>query len=308
MTETDSNPVDDSDFIDDAHFADKNSTESRKNSGRLYIVATPIGNLQDFSPRAISTLQQVDLIAAEDTRHSGYLLKQHDINTHCIALHEHNERQSAEKVIQSVKAGKNIALISAAGTPLVSDPGYHLVKLAHEAGIQVTPVPGPSAMITALSAAGLPTDRFCFEGFVPSKSGARKNFYQSYQNETRTMVFYETPHRIVDSLVDLCEALGPERVVVLARELTKTFETIHSDSAGNLLAWVKADPNQQKGEIVLVVQGCSKPRTKEISPETERILRLLMAELSLKQAVKLTVEITGERKKGVYRAALEEQA
>ncbi len=284
-----------------------NNTESRKYSGRLYIVATPIGNLQDFSPRAISTLQQVDLIAAEDTRHSGYLLKQHDINTHCIALHEHNERQSAEKVIQSVKAGKNIALISDAGTPLVSDPGYHLVKLAHEAGIQVTPVPGPSAMITALSAAGLPTDRFCFEGFVPSKSGARKSFYQNYQNETRTMVFYETPHRIVDSLADLCEALSPDRVVVLARELTKTFETIRNDSAENLLTWVKADPNQQKGEIVLVVQGCSKPQITEISPETERILRLLMAELSLKQAVKLTVEITGERKKGVYRAALSVQ-
>ncbi len=303
MTETDSYLVDDSCFVD-TRFADNNSTESRKYSGRLYIVATPIGNLQDFSTRAISTLQQVDLIAAEDTRHSGYLLKQHDINTHCIALHEHNEHQSAEKVIQSITAGKNIALISDAGTPLVSDPGYHLVKLAHEAGIQVTPVPGPSAMITALSAAGLPTDRFCFEGFVPSKRGARKSFYQSYQNETRTMVFYETPHRIVDSLADLCEALGPDRVVVLARELTKTFETIRNDSTENLLAWVKADPNQQKGEIVLVVQGCSKPQTKEISPETEQILCLLMAELSLKQAVKLTVKITGERKKGVYRTAL----
>ncbi len=284
-----------------------NDIESRKYSGRLYIVATPIGNLHDFSPRAISTLQQVDLIAAEDTRHSGYLLKQHDINTHCIALHEHNERQSAQKVIQSIKEGKNIALISDAGTPLVSDPGYYLVKLAHEAGISVTPVPGPSAMITALSAAGLPTDRFCFEGFVPSKRGARKSFYQSYQKEPRTMVFYETPHRIVDSLTDLCEALGASRVVVLARELTKTFETIRNDTAENLLAWVKADTDQQKGEIVLVVQGYQKPQTQELAPETERILRLLLDELSLKQAVKLTVDITGEKKKGVYRAALSVQ-
>lgn len=278
--------------------------ESRKCSGRLYIVATPIGNLDDFSPRAISTLQQVDLIAAEDTRHSGHLLKQHDINTHCIALHEHNERQSAQKVIESVKAGKSIALISDAGTPLVSDPGYYLVKLAHEAGIPISPIPGPSAMIAALSAAGLPTDRFCFEGFVPSKSGARKSFYKMYQKEPRTMVFYETPHRIVNSLSDLCDALGEDRIVVLARELTKTFETIRNDTAKNMLQWVKADTNQQKGEIVLVVQGYNKAVTAELAPETERILRLLLNELSLKQAVKLTTEITGEKKKPIYNLAL----
>ncbi len=289
-------------FISNASI--KDASRNQDNPGQLYIVATPIGNLHDFSPRAISTLQQVDLIAAEDTRHSGHLLKQHDINTHCIALHEHNERHSSQKLIQSIKQGKNIALISDAGTPLVSDPGYYLVKLAHEAGISVVPVPGPSAMITALCAAGLPTDRFCFEGFVPSKTTARKKFYETCQKEPRTLVFYETPHRIVASLTDLCAVLGEQRVVVLARELTKTFETIRNDTAGTLLEWVKADPNQQKGEIVLVIEGCKTPRSEEIAPETERILRLLLKELSLKQAVKLTVDITGEKKKTVYRVAL----
>jgi len=278
--------------------------EPDKNTGQLYIVATPIGNLDDFSPRAIATLQKVDLIAAEDTRHSGHLLKQHDINTHCIALHEHNESQSAEKVIQLIKEGKNIALISDAGTPLVSDPGYFLVKLAHQEKIPVIPIPGPSALIAALSAAGLATDRFCFEGFVPSKSSQRQKFYAQRQKEPRTMVFYETPHRIVDSLTDLCEQLGAQRTVVLARELTKTFETIRNDSAQALLEWVKADSNQQKGEIVLVVQGYREPESDTLSEQTEHVLRVLLSELSLKQAVKLTVDITSEKKKKVYNFAL----
>ena len=275
-----------------------------KSTGQLYIVATPIGNLEDFSPRAIKTLKKVDRIAAEDTRHSGHLLKQYDINTHCVALHEHNERQLAEKLIQQIKAGMNIALISDAGTPLVSDPGYFLVKLAHQHRIPVIPVPGPSAMIAALSAAGLATDRFCFEGFVPSKRGQRRTFYGQRKKEHRTMVFYETPHRIVDSLEDLCEALGEQRVVVLARELTKTFETIRNDSARAMLDWVRSDTNQQKGEIVLVVQGYTEVETDSLSEQTEHVLRTLLAELSLKQAVKLTVDITGEKKKKIYNFAL----
>jgi len=273
-------------------------------SGQLYIVATPIGNLQDMSPRAIATLNSVDIIAAEDTRHSGRLLNQLDINTHCIALHEHNERQSAEKVIQKIKGGQNIALISDAGTPLVSDPGYFLVKLAHQEKIPVIPVPGPSALIAALSAAGLATDRFCFEGFVPSKGGQRKSFYAQRNKETRTMVFYETPHRIVASLTDLCAELGDERPVVLARELTKTFETIRNDSAIALLDWVKADSNQQKGEIVLVVQGYKAPEGDHLSAQTEHLLRTLLQELSLKQAVQLAVNISGEKKKKLYNFAL----
>ena len=277
---------------------------SNKSSGQLYIVATPIGNLQDISPRAIATLKNVDVIAAEDTRHSGRLLKQLDINTHCIALHEHNERQFAEKIIQQIKEGSNIALISDAGTPLVSDPGYFLVKLAHQEKIPVTPIPGPSALIAALSAAGVATDRFCFEGFVPSKGGPRKTFYAQRQKEPRTMVFYETPHRIVESLKDLCAQLGEQRTVVLARELTKTFETIRNDNAKSLLEWVKEDTNQQKGEIVLVVQGYRAPQGDTLSEETEHTLRVLLNELSLKQAVKLTVDITGEKKKKIYSFAL----
>ncbi len=274
------------------------------NAGQLYIVATPIGNLQDISPRAINVLKTVDLIAAEDTRHSGHLLRQLDINTHCIALHEHNERQFAEKVIQKIKDGQTIALISDAGTPLVSDPGYFLVKLAHEENIIVSPIPGPSALIAALSAAGLATDRFCFEGFVPSKRRARQRFYKHRQKEPRTMVFYETPHRIIDSLQDLSSQLGEQRKVVLARELSKTFETIKSDTANALYEWVVADKNQQKGEIVLVVEGFKAPERDTISEETERVLRVLLAELSLKQAVKLTVDLSGEKKKIIYNYAL----
>jgi len=281
-----------------------NNDPVNTSSGQLYIVATPIGNLQDISPRAVATLKSVDRIAAEDTRHSGHLLRQLDINTHCIALHEHNERQTAQNVIQQIKEGKNIALISDAGTPLVSDPGYYLVKLAHQEKIPVTPVPGPSAVIAALSAAGLATDRFCFEGFVPSKGGQRKSFYAQRNKEPRTMVFYETPHRIVASLIDLCAELGEQRVVVLARELTKTFETIHHASAGALLEWVKADSNQQKGEIVLVVQGYKEPESDVLSAQTEHVLRILLNELSLKQAVKLAVDITGEKKKKLYNFAL----
>ncbi|WP_425511199.1 16S rRNA (cytidine(1402)-2'-O)-methyltransferase [sulfur-oxidizing endosymbiont of Gigantopelta aegis] len=278
---------------------------SNKTPGQLYIVATPIGNLQDISPRAVDVLKQVDRIAAEDTRHSGHLLKQLDINTHCIALHEHNERQFAEKIVQQIKEGSNIALISDAGTPLVSDPGYFLVKLAHQEKIKVSPIPGPSALIAALSAAGVATDRFCFEGFVPSKGGPRSAFYAQRQKETRTMVFYETPHRIVASLTALCEQLGGERTLVLARELTKTFETIRNDSAQAILDWVKEDSNQQKGEIVLVVQGYAAPEGDTLSEQTEHTLKALLKELSLKQAVKLTVEITGKKKKKIYNYALQ---
>jgi 16S rRNA (cytidine1402-2'-O)-methyltransferase len=283
----------------------RSSSSLNKTAGQLYIVATPIGNLQDISPRAVDVLKQVDRIAAEDTRHSGHLLKQLDINTHCIALHEHNERQFAEKIVQQIKEGSNIALISDAGTPLVSDPGYFLVKLAHQENIKVSPIPGPSALIAALSAAGVATDRFCFEGFVPSKGGPRSTFYAQRQKETRTMVFYETPHRIVASLTDLCEQLGGERTLVLARELTKTFETIRNDSAQAILDWVKEDSNQQRGEIVLVVQGYAAPEGDTLSEQTEHTLKALLAELSLKQAVKLTVDITGEKKKKVYNYALQ---
>jgi 16S rRNA (cytidine1402-2'-O)-methyltransferase len=282
---------------------DSNSPVINK-CGQLYIVATPIGNLQDISPRAITTLKQVDLIAAEDTRHSARLLNQLDINTHCITLHEHNERQAAEQVLEQIIKGKNIALISDAGTPLVSDPGYFLVKMAHQKNIPVVPIPGPSALIAALSAAGLATDRFCFEGFVPAKKNQRKSFYAQHNKEPRTMIFYETPHRIVQSLTDLCAELGDQRLLVMARELTKTFETIRCDSARELLDWVKADSHQQKGEIVLVVQGHKTEKQDTLSEQTERTLRILLKELSLRQAVQLAVDITGEKKKKLYNFAL----
>lgn len=282
----------------------EHDVRSKQNYGQLYIVATPIGNLQDISPRAIDTLNNVDLIAAEDTRHSGHLLKQLDINTHRIALHEHNERDMAERLTLQIIEGKNIALISDAGTPLVSDPGYHLVKLAHQKQIKVVPIPGPSALIAALSAAGLATDRFCFEGFVPSKRSQRKSYYAQRLKEARTMVFYETPHRIVDSLVDLCSEFGDERRVVMARELTKTFETIRNDTAKQLLQWVVADTNQQKGEIVLVVEGFKETQQDSLSEFNEHVLRTLLNELSLKQAVQLAVDITGEKKKKLYNFAL----
>ncbi len=282
----------------------EHDVRSKQNYGQLYIVATPIGNLQDISPRAIDTLNKVDVIAAEDTRHSGHLLKQLDINTHRIALHEHNERDMAERLTLQIIEGKNIALISDAGTPLVSDPGYHLVKLAHQKEIKVVPIPGPSALIAALSAAGLATDRFCFEGFVPSKRSQRKSYYAQRVKEARTMVFYETPHRIVDSLVDLCSEFGDERRVVMARELTKTFETIRNDTAKQLLQWVVADTNQQKGEIVLVVEGFKEIQQDSLSEFNEHVLRTLLNELSLKQAVQLAVDITGEKKKKLYNFAL----
>lgn len=282
----------------------EHDVRSKQNYGQLYIVATPIGNLQDISPRAIDTLNNVDVIAAEDTRHSGHLLKQLDINTHRIALHEHNERDMAERLTLQIIEGKNIALISDAGTPLVSDPGYHLVKLAHQKQIKVVPIPGPSALIAALSAAGLATDRFCFEGFVPSKRSQRKSYYAQRVKEARTMVFYETPHRIVDSLVDLCSEFGDERRVVMARELTKTFETIRNDTAKQLLQWVVADTNQQKGEIVLVVEGFKETQQDSLSEFNEHVLRTLLNELSLKQAVQLAVDITGEKKKKLYNFAL----
>ena len=282
----------------------EHDVRSKQNYGQLYIVATPIGNLQDISPRAIDTLNNVDVIAAEDTRHSGHLLKQLDINTHRIALHEHNERDMAERLTLQIIEGKNIALISDAGTPLVSDPGYHLVKLAHQKEIKVVPIPGPSALIAALSAAGLATDRFCFEGFVPSKRSQRKSYYAQRVKEARTMVFYETPHRIVDSLVDLCSEFGDERRVVMARELTKTFETIRNDTAKQLLQWVVADTNQQKGEIVLVVEGFKETQQDSLSEFNEHVLRTLLNELSLKQAVQLAVDITGEKKKKLYNFAL----
>jgi len=274
---------------------------------KLYIVSTPIGNLGDISQRAIAILQSVELIACEDTRHSGKLLQHLSISTPCTAFHEHNEREKTPSLIGRLQRGESIALISDAGTPLLSDPGFHLVRAAHEAGIQVVPVPGASALLSALVAAGLPTDRFVFEGFLPNKQVARQKYLAGLQAQTASLVFYEAPHRILACLQDMVEVLGEEREAVLARELTKTYETIRRDSLGNLLCWVAQDNNQQRGEIVLVVAGAQALAEGDLNPQELRILTLLLAELPVKKAAGITAEITGRKKNQLYEAALKLQ-
>ncbi len=269
----------------------------------LYIVATPIGNLSDISERAIQILQEVDLIAVEDTRHSGKLLQHIGVSTPMLALHEHNETKKIQDIIDKLLTGINIALISDAGTPLISDPGYHLVKAALAAGIHVSPAPGPSALIAALSVSGLPSDSFIFEGFLPSKSTGRIKKLESLVEESRTLIFYEAPHRIVACLQDMLQVFGPKRTAVIARELTKTFETIKNDSLENLLAWIQADINQQRGEFVVLVQGKEKDKT-AVDSEAEFILNTLMQELPLKQASHLAAKITGVKKNTLYQLAL----
>ncbi|ALP52321.1 methyltransferase [Candidatus Tenderia electrophaga] len=272
--------------------------------GILYLVATPIGNLGDMTPRALEVLNDVDLIAAEDTRHSGKLLQHFGVRTPCQAYHEHNERQLCDTLVARLQAGASIALISDAGTPLVSDPGYHLVQAARAAGLQVVPVPGASALIAALSASGLPSDRFVFEGFLPAKAAARRQRLAALADDTRTLIFYESTHRIENSLADMRDVFGIHRRAVIARELTKRFETIHGDALGALLVWVQGDPDQRKGECVILVRGAGKPETGEADAEVQRLLRILMAELPLKQAAALAARISGQKKNAVYRLAL----
>ncbi len=271
--------------------------------GCLYVVATPIGNLGDMSPRAIEVLKGVDHIAAEDTRHSTPLLRHFGITTPLMALHEHNEAKISEALVRRLQAGEAIAVISDAGTPLVSDPGYVLVRRAREEGIKVVPVPGPSALITALSVAGLPTDRFSFEGFLPAKSGARRKRLEALAAASRTLVFYEAPHRIRESLEDMAALFGADRPAALARELTKTYETVRSDTLAALAAWVADDHYQQKGEIVVVVQGAPQAQGPD-SAEVDRLLTMLLKEVPLKQAVRLAVAISGAKKNEVYGRAV----
>jgi 16S rRNA (cytidine1402-2'-O)-methyltransferase len=280
------------------------SSQVSANSGILYVVATPIGNLADLSPRAVEVLGSVDRVAAEDTRHSGKLMQYCSIQTPMLALHEHNERERAPRLVEDMLKGWSIALISDAGTPLISDPGFNLVRLAREAGVQVVPIPGPSALICALSVSGLPTDRFVFEGFLPAKSSARRNRLEQLCSETRSLVFFESSHRIVDCLQDCQAVFGARRQAVVARELTKQFETIHSDTLEKLAQWVSDDPNQQKGEIVLLVQGQAETESHQVTPEAERILLVLLEELPIKKAAKLAARITGVNKRALYERAL----
>ena len=270
----------------------------------LYIVPTPIGNLGDITHRALDVLNQVDLIAAEDTRHTGRLLAHFGITTRTFALHDHNEQQKADFLIEKLQAGTSIALVSDAGTPLISDPGYHLVTRCRQAGVKVVPLPGPCAVITALSGAGLPSDRFSFEGFLPPKSKGRRDVFQDLIEAERTLIFYESPHRIMDSLDDMLAVLGADRQVVLARELTKTFETFHGAPLGELIEWLKQDSNRIRGEMVLLVAG-HRAKQEDLPADALRTLKLLVKELPLKKASALTAEIHNVKKNALYKWGLE---
>ncbi|QPB42738.1 16S rRNA (cytidine(1402)-2'-O)-methyltransferase [Rodentibacter haemolyticus] len=274
--------------------------------GILYIVATPIGNLQDITQRALDTFSQVDLIAAEDTRHSGLLLSHYGIKKPFFALHDHNEQEKAHILVEKLKQGTNIALISDAGTPLISDPGFHLVRQCREAGVRVVPLPGACAAITALCASGIASDRFCFEGFLPAKTKARKDKLENVAEEDRTLIFYESTHRILETLTDMQEVLGEDRYVVLAREITKTWETISGDTIKNLRKWLVEDPNRTKGEMVLVVEGKTKSHQEEaFSPQAVKALSLIAQELPLKKAAAIVAELYGYKKNALYQFGLD---
>jgi 16S rRNA (cytidine1402-2'-O)-methyltransferase len=272
----------------------------------LYVVATPVGNLADMVPRAIEVLQTVDVIAAEDTRRSRPLLKHFGIDTRLVAYHDHSDGATVEKLLDLLRGGQSLALISDAGTPLISDPGFRLVDAVLAEGIKVVPVPGACAMVAALSVAGLPSDRFVFEGFLPAKQGARVAALSALEKETRTLIFYEAPHRLLESLRDISSVMGADRVVVLARELTKLYETVVRKPAAELAEWVAADADQQRGECVVLVAGYRDVLDESLPEEGVRVLKILCDELPLKQACALAAQITGIKKNRLYQYALDE--
>lgn len=273
----------------------------------LYVVATPIGNLGDMSPRAITVLSEVDLIAAEDTRHSSSLCQYFSITTPMLACHEYNETQAADQLIERLAKGQSVALISDAGTPLISDPGYAIVRRIREQGYRVSPIPGACALTSALSAAGLPTDRFSFEGFLPAKAGPREKRLRGLSQQTGSLIFYEAPHRIVASLTAMVDAFGPDREAVLARELTKRYETITDGSLASLLAEVTADKNQQRGEMVIIISGLAVTEEQRSEQElaADQVLMTLLSELPVKQATGLAVKLTGLKKNYLYNRAID---
>ncbi|OOH88931.1 16S rRNA (cytidine(1402)-2'-O)-methyltransferase [Pasteurellaceae bacterium 15-036681] len=274
-------------------------------TGILYIVATPIGNLEDITQRALNTFEQVDLIAAEDTRHSGILLSHYGIKKPFFALHDHNEQQRAAVLVEKLQQGQNIALISDAGTPLISDPGFHLVRHCRQAGIRIVPIVGACAAIAALCTSGIASDRFCFEGFLPAKSKGRIDKLTELESESRTLIFYESTHRILDTLSDMQTVFGADRYIVMARELTKTWETIQGDQLGNLIEWLKQDSNRIKGEIVLVVEGKAQTEEQEFSPQAVKLLELLANELPLKKAAGIVADSFGYKKNALYQYGLD---
>jgi len=273
--------------------------------GKLYVVATPIGNLADISYRAVEVLKQVDLIAAEDTRHVKMLLQHYGITNKLVSLHQHNEDKASPVLLEKLRAGQSIALVSDAGTPLLSDPGMPLVKMVKDAGLDVVPIPGACALIVALSSAGLPVTQFSFEGFLPRTSSARKVFFNEKVMSPKTWVFYESCHRILASLQDMAEILPLDRQIVIARELTKLHETIVKTSLGKALELVGQNDNMRKGEFVVIVDGAAADKNEHIiTAEQEKLLQVLLRECSIKTAVAMAVEITGGRKKLLYQAAL----
>jgi len=274
--------------------------------GTLYVIATPIGNLTDISRRALDTLNKVHILACEDKRHSSHLLQQFDIKTKLVALHAHNEQKASSYLLEKLLEGKDIGLISDAGTPLISDPGFYLVKIATKAGIKVSPIAGPCAAIAALSASAISSASFVFEGFLPAKSSTRKQKLTELQHETRTLIFYEAPHRILETVSDLVDIFGGERLVTLAREISKTFETILHDSLAELLIKINTDLNQQRGECVLIIEGNQNitNHKNQLDEKNLNILKILLAELPVKKAVKLTAQITEVRKNLIYEQAL----
>ena len=274
--------------------------------GTLYIVATPIGNLEDLSPRAQRILSTVDLILVEDTRHSARLLKAFDIRTRTLAFHENNEERMTGRIISRLAAGSNIALVADAGTPLISDPGFKLVRQAHAENIPVSPVPGPAALIAALSAAGVPPGKFQFEGFAPARAEARHKRMSALAGAGHTLVFYEAPHRIRAFLGDAAMIFGAGREASIARELTKKFETIRHGTLGGLIDWMESDPDQGKGEFVVVIAGAGDERAG--SAELTALLRVLLKSLSLKQTVQIAAELTGAGRNEIYDLAVSLQS
>lgn len=272
--------------------------------GTLYVVATPIGNMQDITFRAVQVLKQVDRIAAEDTRHSAPLLKYFSISKPIVSLHDFNERERLQTLLDYLHQGESVALISDAGTPLISDPGFHLVREALAAGFKVVPIPGPCAVIAALSVAGLPTDKFIFEGFLPAKREANHRRLVTLRHEPRTLVFYEAPHRVLASLQLMAEVFGSDRKAVVARELTKLFETVRTANLAELAAWFETHAGEQRGEMVILVAGMDEEASERKEVVPLQVLTILLEELPVKQAAALASKITGERKNKLYEAAL----
>ena len=274
-------------------------------SGILYIVSTPIGNLDDITFRAIETLKSVDLILAEDTRHSKHLLDHYQITIPSESFHEHNETDKTQNIIQRLESGQNIALISDAGTPLISDPGFVLVREAKNSGLSVVPIPGANALISALSASGLASNHFKFLGFLPSKQSARQKIIKAHQHNQETLIFYESPKRILASVEDLLQILGANRLVCLAKEITKSFETIITDTLENLLTHLRADSTHQKGEFVILISAVDKKDDIDKIQQLDKIIPILLTEMSASKAAKLASKITGVDKKTCYQIAIE---